>query len=60
MLIAVVEVLGTQSCIQMMHQTNMQGVIQRRTLGQQTHLGEHFLGFLMAQFSQIHLMRLFV
>ena len=60
MLIAVVEMLGTQCCIQMVYQANMHGVIQRRSLGQQAHLREHFLRFFMTQFSQVHLMRFFV
>ena len=59
-LVAVVQVIGPQRCIQMVHQRDVRWVIQRCALGQQTVCREDALCAFMPLFGQEHLVGFFV
>ena len=60
MLVTVVEVVGPQRRIDVVHQRDVGRVIQARALSQQAGLQEQLLGLFVAGFGEEHLVRLFV
>ena len=60
MLVAVVQVVGTQRCVEVVHQGDIGRVVQRCTLGNQRHLEQYAFGVFVALFSQEYLMTFFV
>ena len=55
-----IKVISTQSCVQVVHQADVGGVVQRRAFGQQTIGTQEALCVFMALFGHEHLVRLFV
>ena len=60
MLVTVVKMVGTQRCIEVMHQADIGRVIQRGTFGNQAQVEKNALGALVSLFGQEDLMALFV
>ncbi len=59
-LVTVVQVLRTQSGVQVMHQRDVGGVIQARPFGDHAQLRQHGFGFFVTLLGQKNLMRFFV
>ncbi len=59
-LVTVVEMVGTQGCVQMVHQRDIGGVVQRRSFWNQPHLGKYALCTFMTLLGQEYLVALFV
>ena len=59
-LVAVVQLVGTQRGIHMVHQRDIGRVVQAGAFDQQPRLGQQAFGFLVAVFGQEHLVALFV
>ena len=59
-LVQMVEVVGTQSGIQVMHQANVGRVVERCASGQQPQIRQNFFGFFMAQLGEVDLMGFFI
>ena len=60
MLVAVVQMVGTQRSIQMVHQRDVGRVVERRAFGNQALVGQHALGCLVALLGQEDLVRLLI
>jgi hypothetical protein len=59
-LVAVVQVVGTQRRIQVVHQRDVGRVVQRRAFGNQALAGQDAFGILVPLLGQEHLVRFFV
>ena len=59
-LVTVVDVVGTQGSVQVVHQRDVGGVVQRRAFGQQAGGGQNLLRLFVTVFGQEHLVALFV
>ena len=58
LLVAVVEGVGAQGGVEVMHQQDVAGVVEPAALGEQAHAHEDLLGGLVARLGQQHLVRL--
>ena len=60
MLVAVVQMVGTQRSVQMVHQRDVGRIVERRAFGNQALVGQHALGCLVALLGQKDLVRLLI